>query len=50
MAGKSLINCLDDAVNESLIGCILTYPHLELHTSKRVVLKPAVSDNSHCYS
>lgn len=43
MSGKSLINSVSDAVNESLTGCVLTYPHLELHEPKRVVLKPTVS-------
>ncbi|OXU20996.1 hypothetical protein TSAR_015499 [Trichomalopsis sarcophagae] len=46
MAGKSLLNSLADAVNESLTGCILTYPHLELHASKRVVLKPTWNEPS----
>ena len=43
MSAKNLINCAGDAVNESLSGCVLTYPHLELHTAKRVVFKPGVS-------
>lgn len=43
MTGKSLVNSPSDAVNESLAGCALTYPHLELHVNKRVVLKPGVS-------
>ncbi|KAJ8682575.1 hypothetical protein QAD02_018367 [Eretmocerus hayati] len=39
MSGKNLINAVEDIVNESLIGYTFAYPHLELHASKRVVLK-----------
>lgn len=43
MSKKSLINSVSTAVDESLTGFSLTYPCLELHANKRVVLAPHVS-------
>ncbi|XP_015597542.1 triokinase/FMN cyclase [Cephus cinctus] len=38
--GKKLINSVDTVVEETLTGLCLTYPQLEFHSSKRVVLVP----------
>lgn len=45
MAGnKHLVNSVSNAVNDSLLGVLTTFPQLELHRSKRVILAPKVSN------
>lgn len=44
MAKKNLINSVLTAVEESLTGWSMAFPHLEFHSTKRVVLAPFVSN------
>lgn len=42
MASKKLINSINDVVDENLSGLCATYPHLDCHAAKRVVLSSSV--------